>query len=203
MNPRQIHRPVRICLCSERYEVAASLFDTVFRQVNGMADEPPVEVSPDEEMLLGIFEDDSSDGGYFVKSAPPTENADEPEHLELYSEGVMTITPDGTGENVTISYDETELTGMEGAHSTVTFHTSDPGLVTLIRSGSVTTALTFRNHTRAICVYQTAYMPFQVGIHCLTVTNRLFEEGILTLDYIIEIRGGCAERCRMKMRLLE
>lgn len=208
--------PVRIRLCSERYEVAASLFDTVFRQANGMTNEPPADVSADEEMLLGILEDPDSAGGYFVKPADPdvlralrdrdetTPAADSGlERLELFSEGVMTRTlrPDGAGETVAISYDETELTGMEGAHSIVTFSTDDPGLVSLIRSGSVTTALTFRSHTRAICVYETPYMPFQVGIHCLTVTNRLEEEGILTLDYIIEIRGGCAERCRMEMSL--
>ncbi len=207
--------PVRIRLYSERYEVAASLFDTVFRQITGMTDELSVEVSPEEEMMLGITEDEDSDGGYFVKPADPAvmqtirdhknntpDEAAGVERLELFSEGIMTRTPDGAGETVAISYDETELTGMEGAHSTVTFSTNDPGLVSLIRSGSVTTALTFRSHTRAICVYETPYMPFQVGIHCLTVTNRLDEDGTLALDYIIEIRGGCAERCRMEMNLL-
>lgn len=208
--------PVRIRLYSERYEVAASLFDTVFRQVNGIQDDiSPDTVTPEEEMLMGIFEDADSNGGYFVKPVDPSVmqalrrseegTAVQPsgiERLELFTEGVMTRTPDVSGECVSIAYDETELTGMEGAHSDVVFHTADPGLVSLIRSGSVTTALTFRSHTRAICVYETPYMPFHVGIHCLTVTNRLDEDGTLTLDYIIEIRGGCAERCRMEMSLL-
>lgn len=216
MIPKSI--PVRFRLRSERYEIAGSLFDTVFRQMAGAVDGALTDASPADELSMGIFEDPDSIGGFFVKPVDPNvlrhfydtgknsaadSTADSGvERMELISEGVMTRTPDGAGETVNISYDETELTGMEGAHSTITFSTNDPGLVSLIRSGTVTTAMTFRNHTRAICVYETPYMPFQVGIHCLTVTNRLDEDGFLALDYVIEIRGGCAERCRMEMELL-
>ena len=42
-------------------------------------------------------------------------------------------------------------------------------------------------------------MPFQIGIHALTVDNRLDTEGVLLLDYLIEIKGGVAERCTMRM----
>ena len=102
-----------------------------------------------------------------------------------------------------IRYDETELTGMEGAHSTITYRTADPGLVTMIRTGMVSTALTFKAHHRAICTYDTPYMPFSIGIHALTVDNRLDTDGELKLDYIIEIRGARAERCEMVMKITE
>lgn len=207
--------PVRIRLYSERYEIAASLFDTVFRRVNGVPDASPEEVSPEEEMMLGIFSDSESEGGYFVKPADPSvlrKNrkdmpADEdegPECIELYTEGWLIREGDSAdgSETITVAYEETELTGMDGANSQVTFRTSEPGLVSLTRSGTVTTAMTFRNHTRTLCTYDTPYMPFQVGIHCLTVENSLLEDGALRLDYIIEILGGRAERCRMDMRLL-
>lgn len=208
--------PIRIIMTSERYEVAASLFDSIYGdladQVGG-ANQPPQPVSSAEEMLMGIFADDLTDD-YFVKPANPAvtrakatgEETDAIERIELITEGFLTVVPDeGFTETpsytVSVTYDETEITGMEGARSTVTYRTSERGLVSMIRSGMVSTAMTFKAHHRAICTYDTPYMPFFIGIHALTVDNRLDTEGELKLDYIIEIKGARAERCEMTMRL--
>ncbi len=201
--------PVRITLSSERYEIAASLFSDVYG-------DDIATLSPAEEMLMGIFsdpldpeEDDGTESPYFVKPADPAvtraratgEKTDAIERIEIITEGEMTVISAPDGETVAISYAESELTGMEGAVSTVTYRRDDLGLVTMLRSGSVKTALTFRAHTRAICTYDTPYMPFQIGIHALTVDNRLdlIPHGTLLLDYLIEIKGGVAERCTMRM----
>ena len=212
---KQSQTPVRVRMLSYRYEVAESLFDTILRSATGvhtlLPDHPPTPVSPEEEIRMGIFEDDGSDTGFFVKPADPrmtnvvrevSDDDEGMEKLELFTEGLLVYTPDGDDAQISLAYDESELTGMEGAHSVLTYHTSEPDLIHLIRSGSVQTALTFRPHHRAICTYETPYMPFQVGIHCLTVDNRLLDEGKLILDYIIEIRGAQAERCRMDLELL-
>ena len=210
-------KPIRISIVSERYEVAASLFDSVYgdlaEQVGGNV--PPTPMTPAEEMTMGIFSDDSSDD-YFVKPADPAvtrakatgSETDAIEKIELFTEGLLTVTPDGgyTEEpsyTVAITYDETELTGMAGAHSTVTYRTADRGLVSMLRTGMVTTAMTFKAHHRSICTYETPYMPFSIGVHALTVDNRLDTEGILKLDYIIEIKGARAERCEMTMTIRE
>ncbi len=208
-------KPIRITMISERYEVAASLFDSVFGDV---ATQEPQPLSSAEEMLMGIFADTFEDSGsdFFVKPADPAvlrakktgEETDAIEKIELITEGFLTVTPDaGFSEEpsytVAVSYDETELTGMEGAHSTITYRTADRGLVTMLRTGMVSTALTFKAHHRAICAYDTPYMPFTVGIHALTVDNRLDTDGELKLDYIIEIRGARAERCEMTMKIVE
>ena len=215
MMQETVLKHIRISMISERYEVAASLFDQVF---GDLADQTPQPVSSAEEMLMGIFADDFSDSGsgYFVKPADPAvlrakktgEETDAIERIEMFTEGILTITPDGgfsetPSYTVAIRYDETELTGMEGAHSTITYRTADPGLVTMIRTGMVSTALTFKAHHRAICTYDTPYMPFSIGIHALTVDNRLDTDGELKLDYIIEIRGARAERCEMTMKIVE
>lgn len=207
--------PVRLRMVSHRYAVAASLFESVFRHITGMADMPPVETAPEDELTMGILEDTGSRSGYYVKPADPaafaaSENTPNGaakdggiERMELYTEGHMTVEPSPTdAEIVSIHYDESELTGMDGAHTTLLFHTDDAGLVSLTRSGAVTTAMTFRAHCRALCIYDTPFMPFQVGIHCLTVDNRLLTDGILKLDYIIEIRGARAERCEMEFSIL-
>lgn len=204
---------IRISMTSERYEVAASLFDSVF---GDLAESVPQPISSAEEMLMGIFADDFSDAGYYVKPADPAvlrakktgEETEAIEKIDLITEGIMTVTPDeGFSETpsatVAISYDETELTGMAGARSTITYRTADRGLVTMLRTGMVSTALTFKAHHRAICTYDTPYMPFSIGIHALTVDNRLDTDGVLKLDYIIEIRGARAERCEMTMTIAE
>ena len=209
-------KPIRIIMHSERYEVAASLFDSVFGEL--ATDQPPTPVSSADEMLMGIYSDELGDSGsdYFVKPADPSvirarrtgEETDAIEKIELITEGFLTVTPDaGFSEEpsatVAITYDETELTGMEGAHSTITYRTADRGLVTMLRTGMVSTAMTFKAHHRAICTYDTPYMPFSIGIHALTVDNRLDTDGELKLDYIIEIRGARAERCEMVMKITE
>ncbi len=211
--------PIRLHLSSQRYEVSASLFDIVLRSAidpRSLIDmgEDIRPVTPEEEILMGILEDEESESGAFVKPLSadvlkallhPDDHTstDDMESMEIFSEGYLARTPTPTGgETYTITYDETELTGMEGAHSTITFTTDDPTLVHLIRSGSVTTAMTFKPHHRAVCVYQTPYMPFQVCIHCLGVQNTLVENGCLKLDYIIEIRGAQAERCSMMLQIL-
>ncbi len=214
----QSQTPVRIRMMSYRYEVAESLFDTILRSAAGIQhglppiDEPPMPVSPEEELLMGIFSDDDGGAGFFVKPADPRmtqaacglvdDDEEGLEKLELYTEGILVYAPDGNDAQISLAYDESELTGMDGAHSVLTYRTSEPELIHLIRSGGVTTALTFKPHHRAICVYETPYMPFQVGIHCLVVENRLLDGGTLVLDYIIEIRGAQAERCRMELSLL-
>ena len=212
---------VRISITSERYEVAASLFDSVYgdmaEQVGGNV--PPTPMTPAEELIMGIFADDLDDGGapsYFVKPVDPAvtrakargTETDAIEKIDIITEGLMTITPDlnfseEPSYTVAVKYDETELTGMAGATSTVTYRTCDRGLVSMLRTGIVSTAMTFKAHHRAICTYETPYMPFSIGIHALTVDNRLDTEGILKLDYIIEIKGARAERCEMVMKVQE
>ncbi len=207
--------PVRITLSSERYEIAASLFSDVYGDLASVQAAP---LSPAEEMLMGVFSDAPADGDhpasgvdfpYFVKPADPSvlraretgEPTDAIERMELITAGTMTVTKAPTGESVSISYGETELSGMEGSTSTITYRSDEPELVTMLRSGTVRTAMTFRAHHRAICSYDTPYMPFEVCIHALTVDNRIGTAlgGTLILDYLVEIKGGVAERCTMRM----
>lgn len=115
---------------------------------------------------------------------------DENEPIEILTEGSLHVTKEG---RVTLSYEETELSGMEGARTSVVFDRKSEGLVTMMRSGSVNTALVFEEGSRHICVYQTPYMPFELCVHTLKVDNRLLSEGRLYLDYIIEFRGAKAE----------
>ena len=158
-----------------------------------------------ETFLSQLFEESDED---FAHSAEAVKEQIESDGVRAEVEGAkMESSTEGTlvieGGRATVRYDETELTGMAGARSTVTYRTADRGLVSMIRSGPVSTAMTFKAHHRAICTYETPYMPFSIGIHALTVDNRLDTEGTLKLDYIIEIKGARAERCEMEMKIQE
>ncbi len=123
---------------------------------------------------------------------------DEPETVEINTVG-RAARKDG---RVEISYDETEVTGMEGSTTAVSFLEADSGIVTMIREGAVSTALVFEEGKRHHCVYNTPFMPFQVCVHTLKVDNKLLSEGTVELDYIVEIRGARAERTKFRMEVL-
>jgi uncharacterized beta-barrel protein YwiB (DUF1934 family) len=74
----------------------------------------------------------------------------------------------------------------------------------MLRSGSVSTALVFEPNKRHFCTYKTPFMPFEVCVHTLRIDNKLLAEAAtLDLDYIVEIRGAQAERCRLHLEIKE
>ncbi len=122
--------------------------------------------------------------------------ADElPEPSEMLMEGRLVTSPD----RVELVYDETELTGMEGSVTSIGFSRSQPSLVSMMRTGPVRTALVFEENRRHLCLYNTPFSDFEVCVHALRVENRLLADGILELDYLIEIHGARAERCKMQI----
>ena len=70
MTNEPVLKHIRITMLSERYEVAASLFDRVF---GDLATQDPQPISETEEMQMGIYADAAEDSGsdYFVKPADP------------------------------------------------------------------------------------------------------------------------------------
>ena len=118
---------------------------------------------------------------------------------EILSDGRLRLTPD----IFSLSYEETELTGMEGSDTQISFHRNQPGLISMLRNGTVNTALIFEEGRRHICSYQTPLMPFEVCVYTRAVDNRLLSDGILLLDYVVEIRGAEAEHCYLELNVWE
>lgn len=119
--------------------------------------------------------------------------AREEDEAEFCTEGRLLT----TANEVKLLYEESELSGMEGSVASLTFLREVPGVLTLTRSGEVNTALVFEQDRRHICVYHTPFMDFEVCIKSFLVRNALLESGCVDLDYIVEIHGAKAERCRM------
>lgn len=119
--------------------------------------------------------------------------------LELTAEGYLS----DDGNRILITYDESELTGMDGATTTLSFDKKAPELVTMLRGGSVTTAMVFEPGKRHICVYETPYMPFELCIYALKVKNELLTRGMIYLDYVVEFKGAQAERTKFTVWIEE
>lgn len=146
------------------------------------------------EIEASLFSDEDVD----TDNLPRSLEAPEPEILDINSFGSFV----DDGERISISYDESESTGMEGSITTVTFLKSDPSVVSMIRSGAVSTTLVFEQGKRHHCMYKTPFMPFEVCIRTIKVENSTVALGILSLDYIVEIRGAKAERTRFSLQIL-
>lgn len=141
--------------------------------------------------------DDVEEFDEFEDEIPDEQEPEGP--IEMFSEGELYI----TDERVIIAYDESELTGMEGSHTQVRFERNQEGLVTMMRSGNVSTILVFEKGKRHICTYQTPYMPFEICVFTKEVKNTLLENGVIELDYIVEIRGAQAERTQFKIEVFD
>ena len=143
------------------------------------------DVDFDEENLPEEYDDEDVDG----------EGDDGPDTAEMMMEGRLVV----TSKRAELVYHESELTGMEGSVTKIGFDLDTPELVTMLRGGSVSTALVFEPHQRHICIYNTPFSSFEVCVHTLEVKNDILESGNLYLDYLIEIHGARTERCRMTL----
>ena len=145
-----------------------------------------------EASLFSSGED--GDGAFFLHE----DGQIKPEVMEIRSLGTLRV----ENGRVEISYDETEATGMAGSRTVIGFMENDAGIVSMVREGTVSTTLVFESAKRYRCVYQTPYMPFEICVYTRKVDNRLLSEGMLTLDYVIEIRGAKAERTKFSLQIL-
>ena len=118
---------------------------------------------------------------------------DMPEPTDLLIEGRLMT----NRQRVELVYDEGEWSGMMGSVTSLGYDRTNPGLVSLMRTGTVKTALLFEEGKRHFSVYDTPISSFQVCVHTLRVENALLKEKRLYLDYLVEIHGAQAERCRM------
>lgn len=136
-----------------------------------------------------------------IPLADLAEDNDEVETCEFYTEGDMVISADG---QFSLSYDESELTGMEGAVTSVNFDLSEPTLVTLMRSGAYRMAMVFEEGKRHICTYQTPYMPIEMAVTAKKLENTLSAEGgYLYAEYSIDAGGMRCERAKIRLEARE
>lgn len=110
----------------------------------------------------------------------------EPEVVELTTEGVMTQTAEGWS----ISYEETDLTGLQGATTTFTVK---PGHITLTRTGTVQSSMVFQEGIRHESLYQLDVGALMVCVCARRIQTELsMEGGYLDVYYTIQIEQTMA-----------
>lgn len=111
----------------------------------------------------------------------------EPEVIELVTEGQLA--QDGE-DGYTLSYQESELTGLEG---TLTTFQVEPNRVTLMRVGEVNSQMVFEEGRRHLSMYNTPYGALAVGISTRKMKAQLSEAGgSIEIDYALEIDHAVA-----------
>lgn len=143
-------------------------------------------------MFDGEDESDEEETAEWEEEDGPADPGDV-EKVEMLMEGQLVI----TSSRAELIWEESELSGMEGATTKLGFSADLPGLVSMLRDGTVSTALVFEERRRHICLYNTPFSSFEVCVQALHVDNTLTLDGHLFLDYLIEIRGSRTERCKM------
>ena len=122
----------------------------------------------------------------------------EPEVTELMTEGAMTLEEDG---EITLTYQETELTGMEG--TTTRFSIRDDTVV-LARTGMVNSQLVFQRGKRNGSLYETPWGMMQVDVFTTSLAHRLDGRGgILEIKFNISVDHQVAGENQFKIRVRE
>lgn len=123
---------------------------------------------------------------------------EEPEVMELMTEGAMTLAEDG---EITLTYQESELTGMEG--TTTSFSIRDD-TVTLTRTGLINSQMVFQRGRRNSSLYETPWGMMQVDVFTNRLVYRLDGRGgILEIKFSISVDHQVTGENQFKIRIRE
>ena len=110
----------------------------------------------------------------------------EPETIELVTEGVL----ERQAEGWRISYEESDLTGMQGV--TTTFLV-EPGKITLDRAGSLNSRMVFQEGVYHESLYQMEFGALMITVCAAKVSYAITEAGgTVDLTYGIDIEQSAA-----------
>ena len=119
----------------------------------------------------------------------------DPDATELMTDGTLEVTEDG----LVLSYEESELTGMEG--TTTTFEVCGPR-VTLTRSGAVNSQMVFEEGRQHTSLYETPLGELSVDIQTGRLRHNLTERGgIMEIQYSIAVEHTVTGRNCFKIRV--
>ena len=120
-----------------------------------------------------------------------------PDTIELVTEG--RLIRDDLG--YTLTYQESELTGLEGTLTTIQVEGEQ---VTLMRVGEVNAQMVFQEGRRHLSMYNTPYGAMAVGVNTRHLLANLNDQGgDIEIDYAIEIDHMIAGRNLFQIKVKE
>ena len=119
----------------------------------------------------------------------------DPDATELMTDGTLEVTEDG----LVLSYEESELTGMEG--TTTTFEVRGAQVI-LTRSGAVNSQMVFEEGRQHTSLYETPFGELSVDIQTGRLRHNLTERGgIMEIQYSIAVEHTVTGRNCFKIRV--
>ena len=119
----------------------------------------------------------------------------DPDATELMTEGTMELTAEG----MTLTYEESALTGMEG--TTTTFQVRGPQVI-LTRDGGVNSQMIFEEGRQHTSLYETPFGELTVDIQTSRLRHNLTEQGgLMEIRYSIAVDHTATGRNVFKIRV--
>ena len=132
-----------------------------------------------------------------IKGKQSYENVED-ETIELVTEGLLAKEGEGA---YTLSYQESELTGLEGTLTTIQVEGEQ---VTLMRVGEVNSQMVFQEGRRHLSMYNTPYGAMAIGVNTRHLLADLNDQGgDIEIDYAIEIDHAIAGRNIFQIKVKE
>jgi len=126
-----------------------------------------------------------------------TDGSSDKDIIELVTAGVYYK----KGNNYYVTYEETELTGMEGTTTTLKIEGEK---ITMLRFGENNTQLIFEKGQRHLCCYETPHGAFTIGVHSNQVNVNITDSGgEISAEYKIEIDNAAAGTNDFYMQIRE
>ena len=120
----------------------------------------------------------------------------EPDSMELMTEGTLVRTGEGW---LVLSYQESELTGLEG--TTTTFEIRGPQVI-LTRTGGVNSQMVFEEGRQHTSLYETPFGELAVDIQTSRLRHSLTDRGgLMDLRYSISVDHSVTGRNAFKIRV--
>lgn len=115
----------------------------------------------------------------------------EQDEIELVTAGTLADCGDA---GLTLSYRESEVTGLEGTLTTIMV---EPARITLLRMGTVNSQMVFEEGKRHLSMYNTPFGALSIGVNTRKMRSSFNGSGgDILIDYGLEIENGVAgENC--------
>lgn len=121
----------------------------------------------------------------------------DPDTVELVTEGRL----QREGDSYTLSYQESEITGLEGTLTTIRV---EPEQVTLLRVGEFNSQMVFQEGRRHLSMYNTPYGAMAIGVNTRRLSAQMDEAGgDIEIDYALEVDHAVAGRNSFQINVKE
>ncbi len=125
------------------------------------------------------------------------DETDRPDVIELVTDGQYSHSPEET----VLTYQESELTGLEG---TSTRFTIGPQDVVMSREGKMSTRMVFEEGKKHLFLYETPYGAATMGVNTNKVTHHMGEHGgEMEIDYVVDFDHTVVGRNNFKISVKE